>query len=65
MKLLADVRMLCRSVSVSILAISVIGQYDSAGIQFLGVMSYLFYFENFPFCVIFLCKCYYVVFWKF
>ena len=39
MKLLADVKMLFRSVSVSILAISAIGCCDHAGIQFLGVMS--------------------------
>ena len=38
MKLLADVRMLCRSVSVCILAILMIGHCDRAGIQFLGVM---------------------------
>ena len=39
MKLLADVRILCRSVSVSILVILVTGRCDHAGIQFLGVMS--------------------------
>ena len=39
MKLLADVRILCRSVSVSILAILATGRCDHAGIQFLGVMS--------------------------
>ena len=39
MKLLADVRMLCKSVSMSILAISVTGLCDHAGMQFLGVMS--------------------------
>ena len=39
MKMVADVRMLCRSVSVSILAIPVIGHCDCAGIQFLCVMS--------------------------
>ena len=39
MKLLADVRMLYKSVSVSTLVISVTGRCDRAGIQFLGVMS--------------------------
>ena len=39
MKLLADVRMLCKSVSVSILLISVTSHCDCTGIQFLGVMS--------------------------
>ena len=39
MKLLADVRMLCKSVSVSTLVISATGHCDRAGIQFLGVMS--------------------------
>ena len=39
MKLLANVRMLCTSVSMSILAISVTYHCDHTGIQFLGVMS--------------------------
>ena len=39
MKLLANVRMLCKSVSMSILAILATGCCDHAGIQFLGVMS--------------------------
>ena len=39
MKLLADVRILYKSISMSILAISVNGFYDCAGIQLLGVMS--------------------------
>ena len=39
MKLLADVRMLCKSVSVSTLVISATDHCDHAGIQFLGVMS--------------------------
>ena len=39
MKLLADVKMLCKSVSMSILAISVTGHCDCAGIQFLGEVS--------------------------
>ena len=39
MKLLTDVRMLCKSVSVSTLAISVTDHCDHDGIQFLDVMS--------------------------
>ena len=39
MKLLADVRMLCKSVSVSILAISATDHCNHTGIQFLGVVS--------------------------
>ena len=39
MKLMADVRMLCKSVSVSTLAIPETGCCDHAGIQFLGVMT--------------------------
>ena len=39
MKLLANVRRLCKSVSVSIFAISVTDRCDHAGIQFLGLMS--------------------------
>ena len=39
MKLLVDVKMLCRSVSVSMLAIFVTDRCDHAGIQFLGVVS--------------------------
>ena len=39
MKLLADVRMLCKSVSVFILAISATDRCNHAGIQFLGVVS--------------------------
>ena len=38
MKLLADVRILCRSISVSTLVILATGHCDHAGIQFLGVM---------------------------
>ena len=39
MKLLAGVGMLCKSVSMSILAILVTGHCDRAASQFLGVMS--------------------------
>ena len=39
MKLLADVRMLCKSVFRSTLVISVTGHCDCTGTQFLGVMS--------------------------